>query len=76
VRVGLDTEYLGSEFMDMVRACVDYAEKKNMLACLYDEDRWPSGCAGGKVMKNHPEYKEKHLLFTPRPYSNGPRPGG
>jgi len=34
VRTGLDTEYMGAEFMDMVRACVDYAESKGMLACL------------------------------------------
>jgi hypothetical protein len=61
--------------MRMVRACVEYAEEKNLLACLYDEDRWPSGCAGGKVVKDHPEYKTKHLLFTPRPYGNGPLPG-
>jgi hypothetical protein len=35
VRVGLDTEYLGEEFMDMVRASVEYAEERDMLACLY-----------------------------------------
>lgn len=34
VRTGLDTEYLGSEFMDIVKSCVEYAESKNMLACL------------------------------------------
>jgi hypothetical protein len=34
VRTGLDTEYMGEEFMDIVRACVDYAESKGMLACL------------------------------------------
>lgn len=34
VRTGLDTEYLGTEFMDIVRKCVEYAESKNMLACL------------------------------------------
>jgi hypothetical protein len=34
VRTGLDTEYLGTEFMDLVKACVDYAESKNMMACL------------------------------------------
>jgi hypothetical protein len=33
-RTGLDTEYLGEEFMDMVSACVDYAESKGLLACL------------------------------------------
>jgi len=63
---------MGPEFMEMVRACVDYAESKNMLACLYDEDRWPSGAAGGKVMKGHPEYKEKHVLFTRQPYGDSP----
>jgi hypothetical protein len=35
VRTGLDTDYLGSEFMDIVRSCVEYAESKGMLACLY-----------------------------------------
>jgi hypothetical protein len=34
VRTGLDTEYMGTEFMDIVRACVEYAESKNMMACL------------------------------------------
>jgi len=34
VRTGLDTEYMGAEFMDMIRACVEHAETKNMLACL------------------------------------------
>ncbi|KAL2060713.1 hypothetical protein VTL71DRAFT_9354 [Oculimacula yallundae] len=68
VRTGLDTEYLGTEFMDIVLACVEYAESKNMLACLYDDDRWPSGSAGGKVIKQNPEHKGKHILFTPHPY--------
>ncbi|QSZ35257.1 hypothetical protein DSL72_008126 [Monilinia vaccinii-corymbosi] len=76
VRTGLDTEYMGSEFMDMVRACVDYAEKKNMLACLYDDDRWPSGAAGGKVIEKYPEHKGKHLLFTPHAYGTVPLEGG
>lgn len=34
VRTGLDTEYLGTEFMDMISACVEHAEKQEMLACL------------------------------------------
>jgi hypothetical protein len=34
VRTGLDTEYMGTEFMEIVKACVDYAESKSMLACL------------------------------------------
>ncbi|CAG8978605.1 hypothetical protein HYALB_00010966 [Hymenoscyphus albidus] len=75
VRIGLDTEYLGDEFMELVKACVDYAESKNMLACLYDEDRWPSGAAGGLVTKKYPEHKGKHLLFTPHLYGTVPLGG-
>ncbi|TGO22498.1 hypothetical protein BPAE_0165g00130 [Botrytis paeoniae] len=76
VRTGLDTEYMGTEFMDLIRACVDYAETKHMLACLYDDDRWPSGAAGGKVIEKYPEHKGKHLLFTPHAYGTVPLDGG
>ncbi len=67
---------MGREFMDLVKACVDYAEKKKMMACLYDEDRWPSGAAGGKVTKEHMEYKGQHILFTPHVYGTVPVLGG
>lgn len=33
-RTNLDTEYMGKEFMDMIKLCVEHAEKQNMLACL------------------------------------------
>ncbi|RDW73286.1 hypothetical protein BP6252_07193 [Coleophoma cylindrospora] len=75
VRTGLDTQYMGTEFMDCVRECVDYAGSKNMLACLYDDDRWPSGAAGGKVIKQYPEHKGKHILFTPHLYGTVPLGG-
>jgi hypothetical protein len=64
-RCGMATEYLGDEFMGMVKACTDKAEKENMLAWLYDEDRWPSGAAGGYVTSN-PAYRAKRILFTAR----------
>ncbi|MDT8389068.1 MAG: glycosyl hydrolase [Lentisphaeria bacterium] len=67
-RTGLDTEYLGDEFMAMIKACRDHAEKNGMLAWLYDEDRWPSGAAGGLVTKDE-RYRARHLLFTSTPYS-------
>jgi hypothetical protein len=37
-------------------------------ASRYDEDRWPSGSAGGLVTKDKPEYGAKQLLFTTVPY--------
>ena len=59
VRVGLNTPYLSDEFFECINACADEAEKRNMRAWLYDEDRWPSGAAGGLVTKN----KEYRLRF-------------
>lgn len=48
-RDGLETVYMGREWMDCVRKTVDAAERLGMQAWLYDEDRWPSGFAGGLV---------------------------
>ncbi|MBQ9338537.1 MAG: hypothetical protein IJS14_14700 [Lentisphaeria bacterium] len=50
-RVGLDTEYLGREWFDCVKACVAEAKRLGMQANLYDEDRWPSGAAGSLVTR-------------------------
>ena len=63
-RVGLDTEYLGDEWFECIRACVAEAEKLGMNAWLYDEDRWPSGAAGGKVTRDD-RYKMKGLYCEP-----------
>lgn len=62
-RCGLDTKYLSEEWFKCINACVDEAEKLDMQAWLYDEDRWPSGAAGGLVTKN-PEYRQRHLKLN------------
>src|SRR5439155_25242490 len=46
-RTGLQTPYLSDEYMKFVVACTEKAAKESMLSWLYDEDRWPSGFAGG-----------------------------
>ena len=74
-RSGLTTEYLSNEFMDLVKACTDKAEKEQMLCWLYDEDRWPSGAAGGIVTKDH-KYRARYLLFTAIPYEKWKRSVG
>ena len=70
-RTGLATPYLGPEFMARVRDCVREARNSGMLAWLYDEDRWPSGAAGGLVTQNS-EFRARHLLFTPFRRSDPP----
>ena len=65
-RTGLDTEYMGEEFLGHVRACVEKARQEGMLMWLYDEDRWPSGFAGGLATKEE-RFRQRHLLFTKNP---------
>ncbi len=70
VRTGLGTPYLGKEFLDLVEASAEKAEKIGMLTYLYDEDRWPSGYAGGLVTAEHPEYRRRTLFFAPEHTEN------
>ncbi len=48
-RIGLETKYMEEEWMECVKASVDAAREEGMGAWIYDEDRWPSGAAGGLV---------------------------
>lgn len=63
-RIGLDTEYMGPEYMECVKKAAALAKEKNLFCCLYDEDRWPSGYGGGKVTR-HRKYRSQNLLITP-----------
>lgn len=74
-RTGLVTEYLGDEWFDLINACADEAEKLGMEAWLYDEDRWPSGTAGGMVTQD-PQYRMHYLLMKSlKPAEYSPNPG-
>ncbi len=66
-RAGLITEYLGDEWFDLINEVADAAEADGMEAWLYDEDRWPSGSAGGKVTVD-PQYRMKSLYV----FESGP----
>lgn len=63
VRTGLKNQYLSDDYMALVKDCVEKAKQNEMLAWLYDEDRWPSGAAGGMVTKD-PRYRARALYFT------------
>ncbi len=62
-RVGMSTTYLSDEYMALTKLCNEKAKKEQMLSWLYDEDKWPSGFAGGYVTKKE-EYRNKFILFT------------
>ncbi len=51
-RGGLETEYMSKEWFDAVEICIDEAKKLGMEAWAYDENGWPSGFAGGELLKD------------------------
>lgn len=54
-REGLETPYLSEEWMEDVSAAVQAAEAAGIELWIYDEDKWPSGSAGGAVSAADPE---------------------
>jgi len=69
-RTGLETEYLGDEWFELINVCADRGEELGMESWLYDEDRWPSGLAGG-IVSQHPEFRQKAILLEIDPKGTG-----
>ncbi len=65
-RTGLITEYLGEEWFDLINAVTDAGVAEDMEAWLYDEDRWPSGSAGG-IATRELQYRMRSLTVFETP---------
>ncbi len=56
-RAGLDeggTPYFSDGFWNAVKVSVEHAEKVGFQTWIYDEDKWPSGDAGGRTRAANP----------------------
>lgn len=62
-RGGLDTEYLGKEWFECIKACCMEAKKLGMSAWSYDENGWPSGFVGGKLLEKESN-RDRYLSYT------------
>ncbi len=62
-RVGLATPYLSDEWMECIGACLEEGRRVDVESWLYDEDKWPSGFAGGMVPAKGDEYRSKKLVM-------------
>lgn len=60
-RLGIEIDYLSDEWFDRIEVVTEYAKELGMKIWLYDEDNWPSGYAGGKVLEENPDFCGKHL---------------
>ena len=65
-RTGLRTEYLGDDWFRAINGSADNAARLGLEAWLYDEDRWPSGTAGGLVTAN-PAFRQRFVSLRPLP---------
>lgn len=62
-RTGLETSYLGDEFMRLVKDLTSEAARRGLHIWLYDEDRWPSGFAGGLATAEK-RFRLRHLRLS------------
>ena len=61
-RIGLLTPYLADEWFDMMKIGTETLQQLDMDAWYYDEDKWPSGFAGGIVPRMNPDFQARCLM--------------
>ena len=62
-RSGLKTPYLSDEWMQCIMSCCDQAKESNMRAWAYDENGWPSGFVGGKLLEQESD-RDMYITYT------------
>lgn len=60
-RKGMEIEYLSDGWFDRIGFVLDKSKELGMKVWIYDEDNWPSGYAGGRVVQSNPDFKAKCL---------------
>lgn len=72
-REGLATPYLSAEWFAAVKCCIEVARELGLRAWLYDEMPYPSGAAGGEVVRRRPEFVEQSLRVERKNFPGGRR---
>ena len=67
-RTGMDTPYLSDEYWTLVAYAEEKLREKGMTCWLYDEERFPSGAAGGIVTRNM-RYRARYIVLSDHPLS-------
>jgi hypothetical protein len=60
-RIGLKDEYMGEKWFSCIEACLDKAKELHMNAWVYDENGWPSGFVGGKLLERE-DFLAQYLM--------------
>lgn len=57
--------YLGDEYLDFVADAIEAAAALGLDFWIYDENGWPSGTVGGRMLTEHPELRQRWLELRP-----------
>ncbi len=68
-RSGLEIEYLSDAFWEKLRFICETLKRLGMKGWIYDEYNWPSGPVGGKILREHPAFKQFGLDYRTIPAS-------
>ncbi len=60
---GMTVPYLSDDYFHRYRFALGLAKQYGLGVWVYDEFGWPSGVAGGLLLRNHPEYNGWFLQF-------------
>ena len=67
-RHGLETPYFSEEWFECIGFTIREGKRLGMRFWIYDENNFPSGYAGGKVLEKNPDFCGKHIkCFTLKP---------
>lgn len=58
---GTSPKFLSDEYFECYQEMINVAQELDMEVILYDDNDFPSGMAGGKLEKFHPEHTMKRL---------------
>ncbi len=68
---GIEEQYLSDRFFGLIEAAADYARKLGMKFWIYDEYNWPSGCVGGELLRDYPQFRMLVVRYRSLSLSQG-----
>ncbi|MRG59961.1 hypothetical protein GE115_08780 [Agromyces sp. CFH 90414] len=57
--------YLGDEYLALVSTLIVDASERGLAFWIYDENGWPSGSVGGRMLERHPELRQRWVELQP-----------
>lgn len=59
--------YLGAAYMAQLSELIVYCKSAGIRFWIYDENGWPSGTVGGRMLARHPEFAQSWIAVSQTP---------